>query len=79
MGKIGTDGEDIGKGGSGQENGGEVLCGSGASGAPVWVLDVGPEPLVGEIPRGVSPLGGTEDGGHGPQTSVGRDVGVPTH
>ena len=40
---------------------------------------MGPEPPVGEFPRRVSPPGGTADGGHGPQTSDGWDVGVPTH
>ena len=39
-----TAGEDIGKGGSGEENGGEVLCGGGASGASIWVRDVGTDP-----------------------------------
>ena len=51
----------------------------GASGAPVWVQDVGYDPPVGEISRGVSPPGGAADGGHGPQTSVGWDVSVTTH
>ena len=40
---------------------------------------MGPDPPVGEIPRGVSPPGGAADGGHGPQTSAGWDMGVPTH
>ena len=39
---------------------------------------MGSDPSVIEIPRGMSPLGGTEDGRHGPQTSARRDVGVPT-
>ena len=29
------------------DNGGEVLCGGGASGASVWVRDVGSDPPVG--------------------------------
>ena len=78
-GKMGTADKDIGKGGSGQENGGEVLCGGGASSAPFWVQDVSPDPLVGEGPCGVSPTGGTADGGHGTQTSAGQYVGVPNH
>ena len=40
---------------------------------------MGTELPVGEGYRGVSSPGGTSDGGHGPQTSAGRDVGVPTH
>ena len=40
---------------------------------------MGPETPVGEVPSGVLPLGVMEDGGHGPQTSSGRDMGVPTH
>ena len=48
-GKMGMDGEDIGKGGSGLENGGDVLCGGGASGANFWVQDMGYETPVGEI------------------------------
>ena len=50
-GKVGTTGEDFGEVGSGQENGVEILCGSGAIGASVWVLDVGSnDPPSGEIP-----------------------------
>ena len=48
--KAGTNGEDFREGGSGYANGGEILCGGGASGASVWVKDVGNEPLVGEGP-----------------------------
>ena len=34
-GKMGTTGEDFGKGGRVQDNGGEVLCGGGARGASI--------------------------------------------
>ena len=44
-------------------------------GSKTWVLT----PPVGEIPRGVSPPGGAEDGGHGTQKLTGWDMGVPTH
>ena len=37
------------------------------------------DPLAGESPQGVLPLGGAADGWHGNQTSEGWDVGVPTH
>ena len=47
---MGTAGEDLGNGGSGKETGGEVLCGSGASGVPVWVQDMGPDPMDGKYP-----------------------------
>ena len=40
---------------------------------------MGPDPPVGEGPRGVSPPGGMADGGHGTQTAVIRDVGVTIH
>ena len=40
---------------------------------------MGIEPPYGEIPRGVSPPGGTEDGRHGTQTLVRLGVVVPTH
>ena len=36
-GKMGTAGEDFGKVWSRKENGGEVLCGGGASGDSIWV------------------------------------------
>ena len=38
-----------------------------------------PGPPVVEGPCRVLPPVRTVDGGHGPQTSAGRDVGVPTH
>ena len=57
----------------------EVLCGGGVSGATVWVQDMSPDPLDGEIPRGVSLLCGIADGDHVPQMTDGRGVGVPTH
>ena len=37
---MGTAGKDLGNGGSGKETGGEFLCGSGASGVPVWVQEI---------------------------------------
>ena len=40
---------------------------------------MGTEPLYGEIPQGFPPLGSTVDDGHGPQTSTGWDIGVPSH
>ena len=46
-GKVGKTGRDFGKGWSGKDNDGEVLCGSGASGAYVWVRDMGTDPPVG--------------------------------
>ena len=58
---------------------GDILCGSGASSAYIWVRDMGTDPPAGEIPRGFPPLGGTADGGHGPQISTGWDMGVPNH
>ena len=64
---MGMSGEDFGKGGSGYENGAEVLCVSDASGVSIWVQDVGTDPLVGEIPQGFPPPGGEADGGHGPK------------
>ena len=53
-------------------------CGCGESGASVWVQDVGSDPMVGEIPQGVSTPGGVADGRLGPQTSMGSDMGVYT-
>ena len=44
-------------------------------GSETWVFT----PPVGEIPREVSPPCGTAGGGHGPQTSAGREVSVHTH
>ena len=55
-GKMGTSGKYLRKVGSGYKNGGEVICGSGASGDPVCIRDVGPVPPVGEGPRVVSLL-----------------------
>ena len=46
-GEMGTADEYLRKVGIGQENDGEVLCGGGASGDPVWVLEVGPDLPVG--------------------------------
>ena len=43
------------------------------------VQDMGPDPLLGEGHREVSLTSGTADGGHGPQMSAGRYMGVPTH
>ena len=40
---------------------------------------MGPDPLVGEGPLGVSPPGSTTDGSHGPQPSSRQDLGVTTH
>ena len=40
---------------------------------------MGSDTMVVEIPQWVSPPGSAADGGHIPQMSVGRDVGVPTH
>ena len=40
-GKMVTAGGDRGKEGSGKDNFRELLCGSGPSGAPIWVQDVG--------------------------------------
>ena len=74
-----TTGEVFGKVGSKQENSGYVLCGGGARCAYIWVQDVGTEPPVVEIPQGLPPLGGAADGGHGPQTSTGWDMGVYIH
>ena len=42
-------GEYLGKGEIISEDGREVLCGVSASGASVWVQDVGYDPPVGEI------------------------------
>ena len=78
-GKVGMNGEYFGEGGSGQEKGGDILCGRGAIGASVWVIDIGNDPQSGEGPRGFPPPGGTADGGHGTQMSMGWDMGVPTH
>ena len=49
-GKVGTTGEYFWEGGSVQKNGGDILCGGGASSASVWVGDVGGDPLSGEGP-----------------------------
>ena len=76
---MGIAGEDFGKGGRGQENCGEVLCGGVESSAYIWVQEVGTEPPVGEIPQGFPPPDGAVDGGYGPQTSTGWDMGVYTH
>ena len=48
-GKMVTAGKDLGKEGNRRENGGEILCGGGAIGAPVWVRYVVSDPLAGEI------------------------------
>ena len=40
---------------------------------------MGSDPLVGEIPRGVSPPGGAANGGHRPQTPTIWDMGLPTY
>ena len=40
---------------------------------------MGNDPLYGEGPRGFQPLGGTEDGGHDPQISMGWYMGVTTN
>ena len=40
---------------------------------------MGPDPPVGEGHHGVLTPIGTADGGHGPHTSAGRVVDVPTH
>ena len=40
---------------------------------------MGSDPPFGEIPQGVSPLGGAADGGHGLQMSARWDMGVTTH
>ena len=39
-GKVVTIGEALGEVGRGYENGREILCGGGASGASVWVRDL---------------------------------------
>ena len=44
-------------------------------GYETWVLN----PPVGEIPRGFPPLGGVADGRHGPQNSMGWNMGIYTH
>ena len=46
-----TSGKYFGKGGSRQDNNGEVLCGSGEIGVYIFVRDVGNEHLVVEIPQ----------------------------
>ena len=69
---MGTVDKYIQKGGNRSENDGEVLCGSGTSGATVGVIYMIPDSRVGEGPRGVSPPGGSENGRHGPQTSAGK-------
>ena len=71
--------ETFGEGGSRQDNVRDILCGGGASGTSVWVIDLGNDPLAGEIPRVFLPPGGTADGGHGTQTATGWNMGVPTH
>ena len=76
---MGMTGKAFGEIGSGYENGKEVLCGGGASGASIWVRNVGTDPLSGETPAGFPPPGGMSDDGHGPQKSTGWDMGVPTH
>ena len=76
---MGMTGKYFGKGGRGEENGGEVLCGGGASGASNWVQDVSTEPPVEEIPRGFPTPGGVANSGHWPQTSTGWEMGVYTH
>ena len=76
---MGTSGKYFGKGGSRQDNNGEVLCGSGEIGVYIFVRDVGNEHLVVEIPQGFPPPGGAVDGGHGTQTSTGWDMGVCAH
>ena len=65
-GKMGMSGKYLRKVGSGYKNGGEVICGSGASGDPVWFRDVGPDTPVGEGPHRFYPPVSTADGGHGP-------------
>ena len=47
---MGTTGEYLWKGGIGQENSGEVLCGGGANSASILVRNVGTDLLVEEIP-----------------------------
>ena len=43
------------------------------------VRDMGGNPPSGEIPRGLPPPGGLEDGRHRLRTSTGWDMGVSTH
>ena len=72
-------GEAFGEVGSGYENGGYILCGGGAIGDSVWILDMGNDPMAGESPRGFPPPGSTADGRHGIKTSMGWGMCVPTH
>ena len=74
-----TTGEDFGELGSRYDNGGDILCGGGASGASICVREVGNDPSAGDGPQGFPPLGGTTDGGNDTQTSTGWDISVPTH
>ena len=43
---MGKTGKNLWKGGSGYDNYWEVLCGGGASGAYIWVQDMGTDPPV---------------------------------
>ena len=79
MGKVETTGEAFGEGGSGYENVREILCGGGARGAYVWVQDMDNGTLAGESPQGFPSPGGMADVRHGPQTSMGWDMSLPTH
>ena len=78
-GKVGMNGESLGEGGIRWDNNRDILCGGGASGPSVWVRYMGDDHPDGEVPQGFPPPGGTVDGGHGPQTLMGWDMGVPTH
>ena len=70
-GKTETTGEDFGEVGSRYDNGGDILCGGGASGASICVREVGNDPSAGDVPQGFPPLGGTTDGGNDTQMSTG--------
>ena len=77
--KVGKSGEYFGKVGRGQDNGREVLCGGGASGASIWVQNMGTDSPVGEIPRWFPTPDGAADVRHGTQTSTGWDMSIYTH
>ena len=54
---LGTDGKDTGTGGRQPTAIYGVLQGSGTYGSPIWVRDVGDDPLHGQVPYNVPPHG----------------------
>ena len=80
MGKVGTNGKDLGKIRVGYEDGGEIICDGVESSAFVWVGNMGVDPPTVDRPFMIPPLGGGfEDGRHGPRTSTRWYMGIYTH